>query len=657
MSPGSLSHTAKLRALTQAQLSGYQQGEDVVLGATIGNYHIVRRLGHGGMGEVFLGEHTLLGRRAALKILLPSLSSRPEVIRRFFNEARAVTSISDPGIVQVFDFGYHTDGRAFLVMEYLDGETLERRLSRFGSLALSETLRLGRQLASSLAEAHAQHIIHRDLKPENIYLVRDSEVAGGERTKILDFGIAKLSDPSALRSMTTTGTIIGTPPYMSPEQCRGLAEIDHRSDIYSLGCVLYRMITGEVPFTGEGPGDVLAAHIGQPPPAPSSRAPELPASVDALVLRCLSKAPADRFSSMMAVATVIGHVQREMQLDDEAPTRAQRRRARPERGGDATRSLTTLRESSGQIDTAKDATLAMRSRRWIAGLAIAAAITGSALFARALGQREESASRPGATAASANETPVAPRVVQASDAPALSPSSSPGVGGQPGAASPAKATPPVRSSHVAVVPVSDRAKTLERPARRPGALSVPSPSPSSTHGAVATPPRVAQTAPSISVDAAREAGTSAPPLRAQDASQIASTGARPAEPVEAAKAVAMVTGSEPTADGSSKPPPAAAALGAARPATDQHGRTGADSVASPGPLPAASATSPVAASPISVDCSLAYFDQLYRDTVWTNARISQETQRQTKCQKTGKITAQELGRRHGQLFEKYQSAK
>ena len=146
------------------------------------------------MGAVYLGQHQLLGRRAAIKVLLPELSARPDIVNRFFNEARAVTSISDPGIVQVFDFGYHTDGSAFIVMEFLDGEPLDRRRARMGRLPVHETMRLARQLALSLAAAHAQHIVHRDLKPENVFLVPDAEVASGERSKILDFGIAKLSD-------------------------------------------------------------------------------------------------------------------------------------------------------------------------------------------------------------------------------------------------------------------------------------------------------------------------------------------------------------------------------------------------------------------------------------------------------------------------------
>ncbi len=260
------------------------------------------------MGAVYLGQHQLLGRRAAIKVLLPELSARPDIVSRFFNEARAVTSISDPGIVQVFDFGYHSDGAAFIVMEFLEGEPLDRRLARMGRLPAIEALRLCRQIAGSLAAAHAQNIIHRDLKPENIYLVRDGEVASGERSKILDFGIAKLSDNHPGKIKTSTGALMGTPIYMSPEQCRGLSELDHRSDIYSLGCVLFHLLTGRPPFDGEGMGDIIAAHIREPAPVPSSRAPDIPPSVDALVLRCLAKPPAERYQTMHEFAAAIAQL-------------------------------------------------------------------------------------------------------------------------------------------------------------------------------------------------------------------------------------------------------------------------------------------------------------------------------------------------------------
>ena len=155
----------------------------------IGQYRIVDKLGTGGMGTVFLGEHILLGRPAAIKILRPALSARKEVVERFFNEARATSAISDPGVVQVFDFGYHVDGTAYIVMELLDGEPLATRIQRLGRLPVAEALRIARQVAGALGAAHALGIVHRDLKPANIYLIGDPHAPGGERTKLLDFGI------------------------------------------------------------------------------------------------------------------------------------------------------------------------------------------------------------------------------------------------------------------------------------------------------------------------------------------------------------------------------------------------------------------------------------------------------------------------------------
>ncbi|HZJ66952.1 MAG TPA: serine/threonine-protein kinase, partial [Kofleriaceae bacterium] len=203
------------------------------VGTLVGAYRVLQLIGEGGMGRVWLVEHTMLGRRAAIKMLHPALSARPEVVTRFFNEARAATAISDAGIVQIFDFGHHVDGSAYIVMEFLDGEPLDRRLKRVGRLFVPDALRLMRQVAGSVGAAHARGIVHRDLKPDNIFLVRDAEVAGGERAKIVDFGIAKLLGENLVKTLTSS--VIGTPTYMSPEQCRGAGQVDQRSDVYALG--------------------------------------------------------------------------------------------------------------------------------------------------------------------------------------------------------------------------------------------------------------------------------------------------------------------------------------------------------------------------------------------------------------------------------------
>ncbi|NVB77055.1 MAG: protein kinase [Kofleriaceae bacterium] len=275
-------------------------------GAVVGSYRVLHKLGEGGMGAVYVGEHTLLGRRAAIKVLLPELSAHKEIVQRFFNEAKAVTQVADPGIVQVFDFGYDQTGSAFIVMELLEGEPMDRRLQRIGRFSPADGLRLMRLICTSLHAAHAKGIVHRDLKPENIYIVGDPAVTGGERAKILDFGIAKLSGDEPGKMKTRTGMVMGTPVYMSPEQCRGAGIVDHRSDIYSIGCVMMTMLTGRPPFDGSGSGELIVAHMTEAPPLAASRVPGMPPVIDQIIQRCLAKEAAQRFQSMAELAQTLG---------------------------------------------------------------------------------------------------------------------------------------------------------------------------------------------------------------------------------------------------------------------------------------------------------------------------------------------------------------
>jgi len=272
--------------------------------ARVGAYTLLAKIGEGGMGEVWLAEHTVLERRAAIKLLNARASADPDLVARFLNEARAATAIADPGIVQVFDVGQTDNGTAYIVMELLEGETLHARLQR-GTLALTDVLRIVRQVASSLGAAHERGIVHRDLKPENIFLVRDPEVVGGERAKILDFGIAKLTG-IATGVQTHASMVMGTPMYMSPEQCRGAGEVDERADIYSLGCVLFTLLAGRPPFNAEGAGELIALHLMEPAPRVSAFVPGVPVLVDELVARCLDKIPAARYANGAALAEALG---------------------------------------------------------------------------------------------------------------------------------------------------------------------------------------------------------------------------------------------------------------------------------------------------------------------------------------------------------------
>ena len=247
------------------------------------------------MGDVYLGEHELLGRTAAVKVLSPALTGPGEGVQRFLREAVATTQIRHPGIVHIYDFGHTDDGRAFLVMELLEGEELQDRLERVGRIEVAAAMTMGRQIASALVSAHGAGIIHRDLKPANVFLVEDLDVEGGERIKLIDFGIAKLvQDPdNPERSLTRTGGILGTPIYMAPEQCRG-GRLDPRADVYSLGCVLFHMIAGRPPFLAQSIGDLIVAHATRTPPRLGDYAPEGRGGLEQLVTSMLAKSPEER---------------------------------------------------------------------------------------------------------------------------------------------------------------------------------------------------------------------------------------------------------------------------------------------------------------------------------------------------------------------------
>src|ERR1043165_1263000 len=278
-----------------------------MLGRTLGNYHVVSKIGEGGMGAVYLARHVTLGRPAAIKVLHPSLSSNQDMVSRFFNEARAATAVRNPGIVEVFDFGVLEDGSAYIVMEFLEGENLGARIRR-GRLPVAATMTIVRAMARALQAAHEQGIVHRDLKPDNVFLVPDSELASGERVKPLDFGIAKLAPISGEVSQTRTGMVMGTPTYMAPEQCRGAGSVDHRADLYALGCVAYQMMCGQPPFVSDGAGDLIARHLYFAPQPLRTHRPEIPAEVDDLVLWLLQKDPAARPAKAADLVRAIDHL-------------------------------------------------------------------------------------------------------------------------------------------------------------------------------------------------------------------------------------------------------------------------------------------------------------------------------------------------------------
>ena len=255
-----------------------------MLGVSIGNYQIVEKIGQGGMGAVYRAIHKTLGRPAVVKVPLPAVSNAHEMNARLFNEARSATSIRDPGIVEIYDFGVLPDRTAYIIMEFLEGESLSDHLHRAQRIPYLRALQIVRAAARTLHAAHEQGVIHRDLKPGNIFLVPDPELPTGERVKLLDFGIAKHAVPAADHPRTQTGILMGTPPYMSPEQCRGTGRIDRRADLYALGCVLYELVCGRPPFTGTGAGEIIAHHLYVPPALPRSHDPRIPPTLETLIL-------------------------------------------------------------------------------------------------------------------------------------------------------------------------------------------------------------------------------------------------------------------------------------------------------------------------------------------------------------------------------------
>jgi eukaryotic-like serine/threonine-protein kinase len=281
--------------------------DGLTIGETVGNYVIEAKIGEGGMGAVYLAAHPLLGRKAAVKVLLPEHSKRSDLVTRFFNEAKTAASLRHPALVEVFDFGFLPNGSGYLVMDFLEGESLAARLERVAPLPPDGAAEIARQIANGVAAAHGQGIVHRDLKPDNVFLVADAELPGHERVKILDFGIAKLVLPNTVGSKgaTSTGMLLGTPLFMAPEQCRGAGQVDHRADIYSVGCILYMMLTARPPFNHEGVGEILAAHLHEPVAPPRTIDPTIPEALEAITLRALAKKPDERYQTMVDLAAAL----------------------------------------------------------------------------------------------------------------------------------------------------------------------------------------------------------------------------------------------------------------------------------------------------------------------------------------------------------------
>ena len=277
---------------------------DPLLGQLVGPYRVACQIGAGGMGQVYRGVHPTIGSRVAIKVLSGDWGRQSSLVERFFSEARAVNLIRHENIVNVLDLAWLPDGSPYIVMEYLDGSPLSAHIRQRGRLPLGSLVTLMVEVATALGAAHAKGVVHRDLKPDNIF------VTPGGHAKVLDFGVAKLRlEDSALHAPTATGSILGTPHYMSPEQALG-RHVDHRSDLYALGVILFEGATGRRPFQGDTLFEILKQHIEAAPPVPESLCAEMPSALSRVILRALEKNPERRFEDARALVAALEQVAR-----------------------------------------------------------------------------------------------------------------------------------------------------------------------------------------------------------------------------------------------------------------------------------------------------------------------------------------------------------
>ena len=281
-----------------------------------GKYRLTRLLGKGGMGAVYRGEHVIIGKQVAVKFLHAEFASNAEVVKRFYREAQAAAAIGHDGIIDVSDVGQSPQGDPYLVMEYLEGESLADMLTRTGPLDLGAALGVMEPALLALHAAHAKGIVHRDLKPENIFLVQQQ--GAPPKVKLIDFGISKFAETGGGEKLTQTGSVMGTPVYMSPEQARGAADLDHRADIYSMGVMLYEMLTGKLPFEGANFTEIIINILTAAPRPPAEAFAGFPVEAEGAILRSIEKDPAQRFATAIefveALSRMSAYPQRQSRL-------------------------------------------------------------------------------------------------------------------------------------------------------------------------------------------------------------------------------------------------------------------------------------------------------------------------------------------------------
>jgi tRNA A-37 threonylcarbamoyl transferase component Bud32/chromate transport protein ChrA len=258
-----------------------------------GQYRLLRKIGSGGMGEVYLAEHQLLKRPCALKLIRPEAGANPVSLARFEREVRSAARLSHPNSIEIYDYGHAEDGTFYYVMEFLPGMSLQQLITKFGPLPPGRAIYLLRQACAGLAEAHALGLVHRDLKPANLFIAN----RGGESdvTKVLDFGLVKLTKDAGVDALTADFTVSGTPAFMPPEQATASRDLDTRADVYAMGAVAYYVLTGQPPFTGDTAFAIMMAHARDPVTPPSELRPEIPADLESVILKSLAKKPEDRY--------------------------------------------------------------------------------------------------------------------------------------------------------------------------------------------------------------------------------------------------------------------------------------------------------------------------------------------------------------------------
>ena len=363
------------------------KGSDSLIGRVMAErYHILKRIGEGGMGRVYLGEHVKMNRQCAIKVMSPALVNDHESAARFAREASNAARIIHPNVAAVFDYG-ESEGLVYLVMEYVEGEPLARILAREAPLAVDRALDLGRQIADGLGSAHELGIVHRDLKPDNILVSRNK--AGREVAKVVDFGIAKAIQENAGDALTRTGLVIGTPEFMSPEQLLG-DPIDARSDLYALGCILHLMLTAAPPFAAPTREQMIKRRLSEEAPHIQHLDPGLPDSLDRVVNRLLARSPGERYASAAEVRDALAgnHVRRSAA---DVP---------PRMPAATPRSAPTQAFESAALAPTEQTEQARRPRgrrMVLAGLLLAVAVAGFAM----VGSRDET------TAAATAEQPAA----------------------------------------------------------------------------------------------------------------------------------------------------------------------------------------------------------------------------------------------------------